>query len=83
MAKSVSLAGGLHISYSVNNTYQEMFIERIVFITHKLTGSMAAKQKIVNNLVDLFLLDISSPVWHIKGKFSYLWFTCLLITAQD
>ena len=72
----MSQAGKLHTAYKVKDTYQDSFIDRIATLTCKLTGSMASKQKKVDNLVATFPIDTLSLVWHIKGT---LLFSCLIL----
>ncbi|ETW79803.1 hypothetical protein HETIRDRAFT_48824 [Heterobasidion irregulare TC 32-1] len=63
----MSQAAKLHTAYGVKDTYQDSFIDRIATLTRKLTGSMASRQKKVDDLVATFPMDTLSPVWRIKG----------------
>ena len=65
----MSQAAKLHTAYGVKDTYQEVFMDKIFAVCRKLTGSIAEKQKTVDELVETFPPVVSSPVWRIKGMY--------------
>ena len=63
----MSQAAKMHTAYGVKDTFQEVFMDKIFAVSRKLTGSMAEKQKAVDDLVKSFPPVVSSPVWRIRG----------------
>ncbi|ETW77160.1 hypothetical protein HETIRDRAFT_174197 [Heterobasidion irregulare TC 32-1] len=57
----------LHTMFGVKDTYQETFMDRIFALGRKFRGSLADKQRKMDDLMASFPADVTSPVWRIKG----------------
>lgn len=63
----MSQAAKMHTAFGVKDTYQEVYTDKIFAVSRKVTGSIAVRQKAIDDLVKSFPPVVSSPVWRIKG----------------
>ncbi|ETW76444.1 hypothetical protein HETIRDRAFT_174525 [Heterobasidion irregulare TC 32-1] len=64
---SMSQAAKMQMAFGVKDTYQEVYTDKIHVVARKVTGSMAVRQKAIDDLVKSFPPVVSSPVWRIKN----------------
>lgn len=63
-------AGKLQTQFGLKDTFQDFFVDKIFALGRKVRGSTASKQEAINQLIESFPAELTSPVWRIKGSFS-------------
>lgn len=77
MFQTASQVGGmtqatkLQTQFGLKDTFQEFFVHKIFALGRTIRGSNTSKQEAIDQLVHSFPTDITSPVWRIKGSFSF------------